>query len=100
MEELVTPTCRAVFWRSRTIGRRPTSWLSGCWRKIGSCIGKPVTFCCISTGVFRFPNDRATEIAVQTVTNWLRVHGGQMEWAVFNVFKDEDKILYEKLLAR
>ena len=61
---------------------------------------KTVAFCCISTGVFHFPNDRAAEIAVQTVTDWLSAHDGQMERVIFNVFKDEDKELYEKLLAR
>ena len=61
---------------------------------------RSVAFCCISTGVFHFPNDRAAEIAVQTVTNWLTAHDGQMERVIFNVFKDEDKRLYEKLLAR
>ena len=61
---------------------------------------RSVAFCCISTGVFHFPNDRAAEIAVQTVTDWLSAHDGQMERVIFNVFKNEDKELYEKLLAR
>ena len=56
---------------------------------------KSVTFCCISTGVFHFPNKRAAEIAVQTVTAWLAEHPGQMERVIFNVFKDEDKEYYE-----
>ena len=60
---------------------------------------KSVAFCCISTGVFRFPNERAAEIAVETVTEWLAEHDGQMERVIFNVFKDEDKALYEELLA-
>ena len=56
---------------------------------------KKVAFCCISTGVFHFPNRRAAEIAVQTVTAWLAEHPGQMERVIFNVFKDEDKEYYE-----
>jgi len=56
---------------------------------------KTVAFCCISTGVFHFPNKRAAEIAVQTVTAWLTEHPGQMERVIFNVFKDEDKEYYE-----
>ena len=59
---------------------------------------KTVAFCCISTGVFRFPNKRAAEIAVKTVTDWLNTHPGQMERVIFNVFKDEDKEYYEKEL--
>ena len=56
---------------------------------------RSVAFCCISTGVFHFPNKRASEIAVQTVTNWLSKHPQAMERVIFNVFKDEDKAYYE-----
>ena len=56
---------------------------------------RSVAFCCISTGVFRFPNKRAAEIAVQTVTEWLSEHPDAMERVIFNVFKDEDKAYYE-----
>ena len=57
-----------------------------------------VAFCCISTGVFRFPNQRAAEIAVETVMNWMKEHQNAIDRVIFNVFKDEDKQLYEKLL--
>ena len=60
---------------------------------------KSVAFCCISTGVFRFPNARAAEIAVETVTDWLSKHPGDMERVIFNVFKDEDRVIYERLLS-
>lgn len=56
---------------------------------------RSVAFCCISTGVFRFPNRRAAEIAVQTVTEWLEGHSDEMDRVIFNVFKDEDKEYYE-----
>lgn len=56
-------------------------------------------FCCISTGLFRFPNERAAEIAVNTVSTWLAAHSGQMERVIFNVFKDEDKKYYEEFLG-
>ncbi len=59
---------------------------------------KSIAFCCISTGVFHFPNNKASEIAVETVTNWLASNNHQMDRIVFNVFKDEDRLLYEKLL--
>ena len=57
-----------------------------------------VAFCCISTGVFRFPNKRAAEIALQTVTDWMKEHPAAMERVIFNVFKDEDKAYYEEEL--
>lgn len=76
--------------------------LAACYRNtLNMCLEnglKSVAFCCISTGVFRFPNKRAAEIAVQTVTGWLAEHSGGMERVIFNVFKDEDKTYYEQLL--
>ena len=59
---------------------------------------KSVAFCCISTGVFHFPNKKAAEIAVKTVSEWLRDNPGKVERVIFNVFKDEDKAIYEKLI--
>ena len=59
---------------------------------------KSIAFCCISTGVFRFPNQRAGEIAVSAVEDWRDEHPDTVERVIFNVFKDEDKIIYEKLL--
>lgn len=64
-------------------------------RENGLC---SVAFCCISTGVFRFPGERAAEIAVETVTNWLDAHPGAMDRVIFDVFKDEDREYYERLL--
>lgn len=59
---------------------------------------RSVAFCCISTGVFHFPNKRAAEIAVHTVTDWLKANPGTVDRVIFNVFKDEDKMYYEELL--
>ena len=56
---------------------------------------KSVAFCCISTGVFHFPNKLAAEIAVRTVSDWMKEHPKAMERVIFNVFKDEDKTYYE-----
>ena len=59
---------------------------------------KSVAFCCISTGVFHFPNKRAAEIAVHTVKEWLEAHPGKVDRVIFNVFKDEDRRYYESEL--
>lgn len=59
---------------------------------------KSVAFCCISTGVFCFPNKRAAEIAVETVERWMSEHPGKIERVIFNVFKDEDRGHYEELI--
>ena len=60
---------------------------------------KTVAFCCISTGVFSFPNKRATEIAVETVKQWLTENPGKIDRVIFNVFKDEDKNIYSRILS-
>jgi O-acetyl-ADP-ribose deacetylase (regulator of RNase III) len=57
---------------------------------------RSVAFCCISTGVFHFPNKRAAQIAVQTVRDWLTAHPDAVDRVIFNVFKDEDKEYYEQ----
>lgn len=76
--------------------------LSDCYRNtLDMCMEnglKTVAFCCISTGVFNFPNKRATEIAVKTVTDWLLENPNKMERVIFNVFKDEDREYYEEEL--
>ena len=60
---------------------------------------RSVAFCCISTGVFHFPNRRAAEIAVNTVTGWTESHKGRMDRVIFNVFKDQDRVIYEEIIA-
>ncbi len=55
-----------------------------------------LAFCCISTGVFMFPNQRAAEIALETVRNWLDETGSGMK-VVFNVYKDLDLKIYTDL---
>lgn len=59
---------------------------------------RSVAFCCISTGVFHFPANRAAEIAIGTVTEWLRKNAEKMDRVIFNVFNDKDKGYYEQLL--
>jgi O-acetyl-ADP-ribose deacetylase (regulator of RNase III) len=75
--------------------------LASCYR---SCLAlanehglRSVAFCCISTGVFRFPADRAAEIAVRTVRETLD-QGGSVDHVIFDVFGDRDRALYAALL--
>ena len=58
-----------------------------------------IAFCCISTGVFMFPNDKAAEIAVKTVKSYKEETGSRIK-VIFNVFKDEDEEIYMKLLKK
>ena len=57
-----------------------------------------VAFCCISTGEFHFPNEQAAQIAVETVKEFLKTQTS-VKKVIFNVFKDLDKAIYEKLLG-
>ena len=59
---------------------------------------KSVAFCCLSTGVFHFPNDRAAQIAVRTVRQYKAETDSEMK-VIFNVFKDLDRELYAQLLG-
>lgn len=58
---------------------------------------KSIAFPCISTGEFHFPNIRAAEIAIDTVR--CRLKNSTVERVVFNVFKDEDRKIYEKFIG-
>lgn len=59
---------------------------------------KSIAFCCISTGEFRFPNEEAAEIAVNTVSEFKRINNSDIE-VIFNVFKDKDYEIYSRLLG-
>lgn len=58
---------------------------------------KSIAFCCISTGEFHFPNEKAAEIAIETVKSYREDTNSKME-VVFNVFKETDLNIYRKLL--
>lgn len=56
-----------------------------------------IAFCCISTGVFGFPQKEAAQIAVDTVKAY-KVENNSDIKVIFNVFKDDDFQLYHALL--
>lgn len=77
--------------------------LAGCY---SSCLElaaknglRSVAFCCISTGVFRFPQEKAAEIAVETVKRFLE-QDDTVEQVIFNVFTDRDLELYRRQLKK
>ncbi len=76
--------------------------LAGCYQ---SCLElaagnnvRSVAFCSISTGVFHFPQQRAAEIAVETVKQFLETDSS-IDRVIFNVFTDRDLTIYQKLLG-
>lgn len=75
--------------------------LASCYR---SCLDlaaenglESVAFCYISTGEFHFPNEKAAEIAVETVQEFLQKKTS-VKKVIFNVFKDTDREIYKHLL--
>ncbi|MEE1019075.1 MAG: protein-ADP-ribose hydrolase [Acutalibacteraceae bacterium] len=57
-----------------------------------------IAFCCISTGEFHFPNERAAEIAIKTVNDYKQRTNSKIK-VIFNVFKGLDYEIYRKLLG-
>lgn len=84
------------------VSRKDRAELASCYR---SCLVlaaeqglRSIAFCCISTGEFHFPNREAAEIAVKTVTEFLR-QPTSIQKVIFNVFKDLDAEIYRGLLG-
>ncbi len=84
------------------VTRRDRALLASCYRsclELAAAHGlESVAFCCISTGVFHFPNREAAEIAVKTVTGFLETPSS-IQRVIFNVFQDADRQLYRALLG-
>lgn len=81
--------------------KRHEGELADCYR---SCLTladenglQSLAFCCISTGEFHFPNERAAQIAVQTVAEYKRQTQSKIK-VIFNVFKEVDHEIYARLL--
>lgn len=56
-----------------------------------------IAFCCISTGVFGFPQKEAAKIAIQTVKDYKTGTNSKIK-VIFNVFKNDDLFIYNSLL--
>ena len=76
--------------------------LADCYRSCLSLADKyglqSLAFCCISTGEFHFPNEKAAEIAVRTVLEY-KTHTKSKMKVVFNVFKETDYAIYARILG-
>lgn len=84
-----------------SVTKEDEALLASCYReclKLAADQGvESIAFCCISTGVFRFPQQRAAEIAVATVKEFMK-KDDNVKKVVFNVFKEEDLRIYKDLL--
>ena len=57
-----------------------------------------VSFCCISTGEFHFPNDKGAKIAIETVSEYKKQTNSKIK-VIFNVFKNSDYEIYREYLG-
>ena len=57
-----------------------------------------IAFCCISTGEFHFPNDKAAKIAIETVGEYKKLTSSKIK-VIFNVFKNSDYEIYREYLG-
>ena len=88
-----------------TVTERDKIQLASCYTSCLNLAAKngleSVAFCCISTGVFRFPQNRAAQIAVKNVKDWLDENkNSSVKKVIFNVFFSKDLDLYKKILER
>ncbi len=86
-----------------SVGKREKKLLANCYKNCLETASQnqleSVAFCCISTGVFRFPQDLAAQIAVETVEMWLSENpDSSVKKVVFNVFGNKDLEIYQGLL--
>jgi O-acetyl-ADP-ribose deacetylase (regulator of RNase III) len=57
-----------------------------------------IAFPNISTGIYGFPKQRAAEIAIKTVTDFMKQQG-KIKELIFVCFDEENFRLYEELMA-
>lgn len=61
---------------------------------------RSVSFPCISAGIYKFPHDRAAEIAVKTVTEFIDKYPEAFDKIIFVTYEEDDYQLYEDALDR
>lgn len=59
---------------------------------------RSVAFCCISTGVFGYPQEGAAKVAIKAVEQWRSENPDScVDSVIFNVFRDDDLQIYRRL---
>ena len=84
-------------------GAREDYLLKLCYRRsmelAAGCELRSIAFPCIGTGMYRFPKTKAAEIAIETVSEFTRVHPFALDQVVFCMLDAEMVELYQKLLS-
>jgi O-acetyl-ADP-ribose deacetylase (regulator of RNase III) len=82
------------------IGEKP-ELLRNCYR---SCLNlaaskgiRTLALCCISTGIYGYPNKTAAHVALRAVRQWLDIpaNAAAIDRIIFCVFLTKDKLLYK-----
>eukprot|EP01103_Thecamoeba_quadrilineata_P019021 TRINITY_DN753_c0_g2_i1.p1 TRINITY_DN753_c0_g2~~TRINITY_DN753_c0_g2_i1.p1 ORF type:complete len:800 (-),score=196.58 TRINITY_DN753_c0_g2_i1:92-2491(-) len=63
---------------------------------------RSIAFCCISTGIYGYPNDKAAHVTLKTVRKWLhnKANASKVDRIIFCVFMEKDVKLYEHLMPQ
>ena len=84
-------------------GRGEAGLLAGCYRKAIALAAenqlRSIAFPCISTGVYGYPFEQATQVAIEAVTGALEEYPG-VEEVVFCCFSAADLAVYQAALAK
>jgi O-acetyl-ADP-ribose deacetylase (regulator of RNase III) len=84
-------------------GRGEDAQLASCYRESLELArakrARTVAFPAISTGVYRFPKERAAAIALATTSEWLREHDQALA-VTFCCFSDADAAIYHEALEQ
>lgn len=86
---------------TRNVTKEDEELLANCYK---SCLDlakeksiKTIAFPTISTGVFSFPKELASKIAVNTVRRYVKENPNTFDKIVFDVYEEEDKVYYDRL---
>jgi len=84
------------------VGEKPeklTSCYTSCLELVKEHELKTVAFCCISTGIYGYPNDKAAKVAFSTVVEWIKSNMDVIDKIIFCTFLEKDLVLYEDLIT-
>ncbi|KAJ2556372.1 hypothetical protein EV175_002049 [Coemansia sp. RSA 1933] len=59
---------------------------------------RSIAFPCISTGVFGYPAQKASVVAVKTVIAWMESHADALDRVVFCMFNDNSIVCYNRAM--
>ncbi|KAF3918669.1 P123 protein [Arthrobotrys entomopaga] len=95
----VIHTVGPIYWEHKDVGRDPAKLLKDCYvnsldvARRNGC--KNIAFCCISTGIYGYPNTQAADVACETVRMYLVKQAEEESEAKSNELFGDDPSLEE-----